>query len=78
MDPYIKSETLTYIDFFSSLTDWVPEDLPLTEETTIFWNPLPPKAIKMKIEENNGDSIMKDLYEEIVKQLEKKKGIIQN
>lgn len=65
---------MSYIDFFSSLTDWVPEDLPLTEESTIFWNSLPPKAIKKKISENDGDSIMKDLYEEIVKQLASKKG----
>lgn len=74
LDPHIKSEALTYIDFFSSLTDWVPEDLPLTEESTIFWNPLPPKAIKMKIEENGGEELMKNLYETIVKNLEKKQG----
>jgi hypothetical protein len=38
LDPHISSDQLTYIDYFNSLTDWIPEDLPLTEETTIFWN----------------------------------------
>ena len=76
LDPHIKSESLTYIDFFTSLTDWVPEDLPLTEEGTIFWNPLPPKAIKMKIESDQGEALMNSLYETIVSNLEKKKGII--
>lgn len=74
LDPHLKSELLTYIDFFNSLTDWVPEDLPLTEEATIFWNPLPPKVIKMKIEDNEGEALMNKLYDTIVKELEKKKG----
>ena len=60
------------------MTDWVPEDIPLTEESTIFWSDLPPKAIKMKIEDNSGDSLMKELYEEIVKQLSNKKGKKEN
>lgn len=75
LDPHLKSDALTYIDFFSSLTDWVPEDLPLTEETTIFWNPLPPKAIKLKIEKDNSEAVMSELYELIKKNLSLKKGL---
>jgi len=74
LDPHLKSDALTYIDFFSSLTDWVPEDLPLTEETTIFWNSLPPKAIKLKVEKDNSESVMNELYELIQENLKTKKG----
>ncbi len=76
IEPHISSENLTYIDFFNGLTDWIPEDLPLTEETTIFWNPLPSKAISMKITPENSAQILEKLYKTIVDKMAKKNGII--
>jgi hypothetical protein len=67
---------LTYIDFFNGLTDWIPEDLPLTEETTIFWNPLPSKAISMKITQENSSDIIEKLLKVICEKVAKKNGSI--
>lgn len=74
IEPHISSGNLTYIDFFNGLTDWIPEDLPLTEETTIFWNPLPAKALPMKITQNNATEVLEKLYQKIVESISKKNG----
>jgi Uncharacterized conserved protein (DUF2348). len=75
IEPHISSGNLTYIDFFNGLTDWIPEDLPLTEETTIFWNPLPTKALSMKITVNNATEVLEKLYQKIVESISKKNGL---
>ena len=74
LEPYIKSDTLIYLDFFSTINDWIPEDLPLTEEATLFWGTLPPKAIRMKINDGCAEDVMKTLYDEIIKQISTLKG----
>lgn len=74
IEPHISSDLLTYIDFFNNISDWMPEDLPLTEETTIFWNAKPSKVIDMKIETEN-EGLLEKLYSLIKEQLSKKKGI---
>ena len=75
IEPFIKDGSLTYIDIFNSFNDWIPEELPYTEETTSLWTALPPKVIKIGPKSNVND-LLSTLFEKIVGSLAGKKGIM--
>lgn len=44
IENYINNSKILYIDFFNKLSDWIPSEIPLTEEVPNFWKELPKKS----------------------------------
>jgi len=44
LENLINNGQVLYIDFFNKLSDWIPSELPITEEIPLFWKELPKKT----------------------------------
>lgn len=57
LETFINNGLIIYIDLFSKGVDWIPEDLPMTEEKPFFWADLPLKALRVEFKENEEEFI---------------------
>ena len=67
IEPHLKKDNLFYIDGVENIIDWVPLDIPFTEDRPWSWADLPKKAYKFQL---STKKYFENLIKEIVKKLD--------